>query len=91
MPSIFSLFEQQIPESEWKIFLNQSINSVVEAAWKCEIESKPSLKYVNPDSLKAGQSHPVWSTISCNIMDHKRPQLKCKLLTDIYIPVVKLA
>ena len=50
MPSIFSLFEQQIPE--WTLFLNQLINSVDEAAWKREIESKPSLKYVGPDSLK---------------------------------------
>ena len=85
MRPIFSLFEQQIPESEWKLFLNQSINSVVEAAWKCEIESKPSLKYVNPDSLKVGQSHPVWSTVRCNIMDNKRAQLKCKPLTGTHI------
>ena len=52
---------------------------------KCEIESKPSLKYVNPDSMKVGQSHPVWSTVRCNIMDNKRAQLKCKLLTGTYI------
>ena len=32
MPSIFSLFEQQIPESEWKLFLNQSINAVAESS-----------------------------------------------------------
>ena len=65
--------------------MNQSINSVVEAAWKCKIESKPSLKYVNPDSMKVWQSHPVWSTVRCNNMDNKRAQLKCKLLTGTYI------
>ena len=29
--------------------------------------------------------HPVWSTVRCNIMDNKRAQLKCKLLTGTYI------
>ena len=32
MPSAFSLFDQEIAKPEWKVFLNQSINSIVEAA-----------------------------------------------------------
>ena len=85
MPSIFSLFEQEFSKSEWKELMNRSINSSVEAVWKSEIKSKSSLKYVNPDSLKVGQSHPVWSTVRCNIMDNKSARLKCKLLTGTYI------
>ena len=58
MPSIFSLFEQQIPESEWKLFLNQSINSVVEAAWKCEIESKSRKEDPQKLTQLSSRSHP---------------------------------
>ena len=38
--------------------MNQAVHSHVEASWKSEVESKNSLKYVNPDSLKVGKSHP---------------------------------
>ena len=85
MPSIFSLFEQEFSKSERKELMNRSINSSAEVVWKSEIKSESSLKYVNPDSLKVGQSHPVWSTVRCNIMDNKSAQLKCKLLTGTYI------
>ena len=79
------LFHQEISKSEWKRLLNISTNSYVEASWKAEAETKTSLKYVNPDILKVGQSHPVWSTVRCSIMDNKRAQLKCILLTGTYI------
>ena len=64
---------------------NQSINSHVEASWKSEVDSKPSLKYINSSNLKVGKSHIVWSSVRCNVMDNKRAQVKCKLLTGTYI------
>ena len=85
MPSIYSLFDEQPSKSKWKKLLNQSVHSHVEALWKSEVESKNSLKYVNPDSLKVGKSHPVWSSVRCNMMDNKRAQVKCKLITGTYI------
>lgn len=85
MPSIYSLLENDISNTEWKTLTNQSINSYVEEQWKKETLSKSSLKYVNPDNLKVGQNHPVWSTVRCNVMDNKRAQLKCKLLTGTYL------
>ena len=52
MPSIYSLFDEQPSKSNWKKLLNQSVHSHVEALWKSEVESKNSLKYVNPESRK---------------------------------------
>ena len=78
MPSVFTLFHQEVSKSEWKRLLNNSINSHVDASWKAEVESKSSLKYVNPYILKFGQRHPAWSTVRCNIRDNKRTQFKCK-------------
>ena len=58
---------------------------MVESAWKVDITSKSSTKYVNPDVLKVGSCHHVWSTLRDNIHDSKRTQIKCKLLTGTYI------
>ena len=46
---------------------------------------KSSLKYVNPKSLKVGQTHHVWSTVRNCLTDRKIAQLKYKLLMGIYI------
>ena len=58
---------------------------MVESAWKVDITSKSSTKYVNHDVLKVGSCRHVWSTVRDNIHDSKRAQIKCKLLTGAYI------
>ena len=40
---------------------------MVEAAWKADIESKSSTKYLNPLVLNVGSSHHIWSTVRDNI------------------------
>ena len=67
----------------WKHFLN--VNFAIEAEWKSDIEQKSSLKYVNPETLGVGKCHPIWSTVKNNLIDTRRAQLKCKLLTGSYI------
>ena len=85
LPSIYTLFGQSLTKAEWKSILNQAVNTHIEASWQAEVKQKPSLKYVNPNSLKVGTAHPVWSTVNNSIIDNKRAQLKCKLLTGTYI------
>ena len=69
LPSIYSLFDKQLSKLEWKRILNEVVNSHIEASWRAEIEQKTSLKYINPNSLKVGAVHPVWSTVSNSIID----------------------
>ena len=85
LPSIYSLFRQPLSKAEWKSTLNHAVNTHIEASWQAEVKQKPSIKYVNPNSLKVGTLHPVWSTVNNSITDNKRAQLKCKLLTGVYI------
>ena len=85
MPSVYTLLQQDFSKPQWKKLLNSLINSFVEASWKEEAENKTSVKYLNQDKLKVGQCHPVWGTVRSNILDNKRAQLKCKLLTGTYI------
>ena len=58
---------------------------MVEAAWKADIESKSSKKYLNPLVLNVGSSHHIWSTVRDNIHDSRWAQIKCKILTGTYI------
>ena len=85
LPSIFELFETLLPKLAWKHLLNNSRNFATEAEWKSDIEQKPSLKYVNPETLGVGKCHPIWSTVRNNLTDSRKAQLKCKLLTGSYI------
>ena len=84
-------------KQEWKKILNDTVHSHIEAMWRADIGSKEdhillrdigeksSLKYVNPNCLKVGKSHHVWSTVRNCLTNNKRAQLKCKLLTGTYI------
>ena len=55
-----------------------------EAKWHDDLKEKSLLKYINPYSLKVGKTHSVWSTVRNSIIDNKRAQLKCKVLTGTY-------
>ena len=84
LPSILYLFDQRFSKEEWKKILSSAVHGYIEAMWRAEVNEKPSLKYVNPDSLKVGSVHPVWATIRNSITDNRRAQLKCKLLSGTY-------
>ena len=57
LPSIYTLFGQSLTKAEWESTLNQAVNTQIEASWQAEVKQKPSLKYVNPNSLKVGQRY----------------------------------
>ena len=61
------------------------MNSVIETELNKDIQDKSSLRYVNPDMLRVGKCHTIWSTVRNYVTDRRRVQLKCKLLTGSYI------
>ena len=75
LPSFFSLFSQQRSKSEWKKTLNDSVHSHIEASWQADLSVKTSLRYINPNSLKVGKAHPVWSIVRNSLIDNKRAKL----------------
>ena len=52
--------------------LNEALHSHIEAMRRADMAEKSSLKYVNPNSLKVGQTHHVWPTVSNYLTDSKR-------------------
>ena len=81
LPSIFWLLDNRPSKEEWKGMLNHKTHDSVELQWKSDINGKSSTKYVNPDVLKVGSRHHIWSTARNSFHDSKRAQQKCKLLT----------
>ena len=84
LPLPSQLLENVPIRNKWKNMVNTAINSVVEAQWREDISSKPSLKYINPESVTVGKAHHIWSSVHNNIHDSRRAQLKCHFLTGTY-------
>ena len=85
LPSVFELLSNPPSREVWKRLLNCNVYDMVEAAWKADIESKSSTKYLNPLVLNVGSSHHIWSTVRYTIHGGRRAQIKCKILTGTYI------
>ena len=64
--------------------VNKAINLAVETQWREDISSRSSLKYINPESVKVGKAHHVWSSVHNNLHDSHRGQLKSLILTGTY-------
>ena len=67
----------------WRALLKKHIDSYVKAEWAQE--SKVSLQWLNVQSLKVGQTHQVWKSISHDVRTVKRAYPKLRLLTGTYI------
>ena len=85
LPSFFELLSYPPSREVWKRLLNYKVHDMVEAAWKADIESKSSTKYLNPSLLNVGSCHHIWSTVRDNIHGSRRVQIKCKILRGTYI------
>ena len=64
--------------------VNTAVHSVIETEWREDIKSKSFLKYINPESVRVGVPHHIWSSVRNNIHDSRRAQLKSRLLTGTY-------
>ena len=84
LPLPSQLLENVPTRNKWKNMVNTANNSVVEAQWREDISSKPSLRYINPESVKVGKAHHIWSSVRNNIHDSRRAQLHCRILTSTY-------
>ena len=81
LPSPSVLLEQPLSKPKWKSMVDEVISSSVEETWREDIQSKSLLKYINPNKVEVGHSHPVWSTVRDSVYDSRRAQTKCRLLT----------
>ena len=55
LPSPSALLEQPLSKPKWKSMVDEAISSSVEETWREGIQSKSSLKYINPNKVKVGR------------------------------------
>ena len=60
------LLENVPTRNKWKKMVDQLC---VETQRREDISSKPSLKYINPERVKVGKAHHIWSSVRNNIHD----------------------
>ena len=58
-----------------------AINLAAETQWREDISSSSTLKYINPESVKAGKAHHIWSSVRNNLQDSRGAQLKSHIFT----------
>lgn len=84
LPSAYSILTNTPTKNAWKKMLKQAVNEHVELKWRCGLEEKSSLKYINRDAVKAEEAHHVYSTVRPNLVDVSRAEVKARLLTGTY-------
>ena len=52
---------------------------------KNEAYEKSTLSYLNIDSMKIGETHPVWNSLDSVVSDVRKGTIKCRMLTGTYI------
>ncbi|MES9882009.1 MAG: reverse transcriptase family protein, partial [Sedimenticola sp.] len=84
LPTAYKLLSNSPSKLAWKKSVKCALYNEVTNAWYEDVTTKPSLKYINPEILRVGRPHPIWSTVRDNIHDSRMAQLKCRLLTGTY-------
>ena len=84
LPSAYELLKNPPSKEQWKKTVKGKVHQTIEKQWRDDIESKSSLKYLNPDAVRVGKVHHVYASVRNNIHDVRRAEVKARLLTGTY-------
>ena len=73
LPSAYQLLGEPPSKEQWKNIIKTKIHQKIN-------RNKPSLKYINPDLVRAGKVHQIYSFLRNNTFDVRRTEVKAKLL-----------
>ena len=85
LPTAYELLQSLPSKLLWKKMLNDAISTDVEQKWQKDIKEKPSLRYLNPEAVKVGTAHHIYSSVRPNKQDIQKAEVKAKVLTGTYI------
>ena len=80
LPSAYDPSENPPSKEQWKRRLKAQLHSNIEKSWREDIASKSSLKYLNPEAVRVGKVHQIYSSV----LDVRRAEVKARLLTGTY-------
>ena len=84
LPTAYSVVETAPTREQWKKCVKSGIHQYTETLWREDIESKSTLRYLNPDSVKVGRVHQVYAYVNNSTFDIRRAEMKARLLTGTY-------
>ena len=90
LPLPSHLLENVPTRTKCKKMVNKVINSVVEVQWQEEISSRSTLNYMNPESLRVGRAHHVWSSVRNSIHDSRRAQAPFGVLPMVPLVILPM-
>ena len=64
--------------------IKSKVHQTNESQWRQDIETKSSLKYLNPEVVRVGKVHQIYSSVRDNIHDVRRAKMKARFLTGTY-------
>lgn len=85
LPSLNELKQNQPTKESWKNTVKQAVNEHWTEILRNEVKEKSTLKFMNSESLKIGQTHPVWDSLDLCVFDVKKGITKSRMVTGTYL------
>ena len=84
LPTAYSIHDNPPTKESWKEQVKLCIHQYIKCLWTQDIEIKSSLKYLNPESVKVGKTHQIYTYVRNSTFDVRRAEIKARLLTGTY-------
>ena len=85
LPTLNELKTKQPTKESWKSTVKEAVNQYWSETLKNEAYEKSTLSHLDIDSMKIGETHPVWNSLDSVISDVRKGTIKCRMLTGTYI------
>ena len=76
---------KQPTKESWKSTVKEAVNKYWTESLKNEAYEKSSLRYLNIDSMKMGETYSVWKSLDSIVSDVRKATIKCRMLTITYM------
>lgn len=85
LPNLHCLSKNLTSKENWKFQVKRAVNKYWSELLQKEAAEKSTLKYMNIDAVKIGQTHVIWSSLESTISDVRKGITKSRMLTGTYL------
>ena len=85
LPSLKELNLKQPTKELWKTTVKEVVNNEWTETLTRKAREKSMLRFLDIDSVKLGQTHPVWDSLESVVSDVRKGIIKCRVLTGTYL------
>ena len=85
LPTLNELRIKQPTKESWRSTVKEAVNKYWTESLKNEAYEKSSLRYLNIDSMKMGETYSLWKSLDSIVSDVRKGTIKCRMLTGTYM------